>query len=170
MNDETELKENNGSVLPSVADGHKDLAKKLEEAKSMSEFKDVISEFNVSMVKRSMVRANTQNDLLDDILEKVKERVENHHDEMSNKELLEYMEAMQNAVAESRKQVSTVADEPPITINNTKNEVNVNIADGMSHESRERVLMAVRKMLDMAKQQNVADAESDIVENEENDI
>lgn len=124
-----------------------DIIERANEAKTMDELREVVGVFSASMMKKSMSRASVQSDLLDDILEKVKDRVENHHDSMSNKELLDYMTAMQTGLEGTKKSLTEIDDAPPITINNTHNEVNINQAHGLNRQSRERVVDTVKKIL-----------------------
>ena len=129
---------------------------RLDDVKSVDELKDIVNLFSVSIMKKSMSRASVQSDLLDDILEKVKDRVINHHDEMSNKDLLDYMNAIQSGLDYSKKTFAGVDETPPITINNTHNEVKIDSASatGLNRESRERVMNAVQKLLTKMNEDN----------------
>lgn len=157
--------ENSENQLVEVTDD-KELLTKLGNAKNSQELREIANLFNISIMKKSMTRASAQSELLDDILDRVKDRVVNHHDELSHKELIDYMTAIQNGLDHSTKTFSGIDNSPPISINNTKNDITVNVASNeLSRESRERVMDAVKKMLAQIQQQN--ETNNDIIEVDE---
>ena len=161
---------NDESETTSLVSSSENALERIDDVKNVDELKDVVNLFSVSIMKKSMSRASVQSDLLDDILEKVKDRVVNHHDEMSNKDLLDYMNAIQSGLDYSKKMFSEVDETPPITINNTRNEVNVNASPEMSRESKMRVMEAVKKLLANMNQREGGESIDESLKNAQSEI
>ena len=141
----------------SISSSPNEIVAKLDDVNSVDEFKNVANLFSLSIMKKSMSRASAQSDLLDEILDRVKDRVTNHHDEMSNKDLIDYMNAMQNGLDYSKKTMAGIDETPPITINSTHNDVRIGVDTGLDRSSRERVIDAVKKLLTDAKKNESAE-------------
>ena len=87
-------------------------------------------------------------------------RFEQKPNEFSNKDVLDYMTATQNAINNAMTRVKSVNDEPLIQINNQTNNISLNRPQ-FDRESRERIVDAIQKILQQAKSENVVDAEFD---------
>ena len=110
----------------------------------------------------------TYDQLLDNIMNQMEERVTKRADQFSNRDLLDYMNAMGNAMDKAQKQMSDIQAMPPIQINQQNNIVNVNGGDGsegLDRESRKRVMDAVSSILEKLKnnQQDVTSQEEELV-------
>ena len=136
-----------------------------EDSKQVS---DLVNLFNLNHMKKQMIRTMTYDQLLDHIMNQMEERVTKRADQFSNKDLLDYMNAMGNAMDKAQKQLSDIQAMPPIQINQQNNIVNVNNSDSsidLDRESRKKVMDAVSNILSKLKnnQQDVNIQEEELV-------
>ena len=110
--------------------------------------KDLTCLFNENQNKKTMLRINKMNDLLDVITDQAMTRFTARPDEISNKELLDSMKVVSDLIEKGSKQVNTQAEAPLIQINQQNNEVNLGeTKGGLSRDSRERVKNTVSDLL-----------------------
>ena len=89
---------------------------------------------------------------------------------MSNRDLLDYLQAVQNSIDRSKKYIDEAKSEPMIQVNNIT--VN-NDSSGLDRESKERVINAVKALIgNLQNQQDlppveVVEEDIDLEENEE---
>lgn len=120
--------------------------------------KDLTYLFNINQNKKTMVRVNKLNELLDVITDQALERFTSKPDEISNKELMDSLKTVQDLVERGSRQVSGVAESTPlIQINQQTNSVSVNDAEtkNYSRDSRERVKRAVQELLEQVTAANI---------------
>jgi hypothetical protein len=150
------------------------LINQIIEENNIEKAKDLTYLFNINQNKKTMVRVNKLNELLDVITDQAVDRFTKKPDEISNKELLDSLKTVQDLIERGSKQVSGVADTMPlIQINQQTNSVNMGENKGTqnySRDSRERVKKAVLELLgeitsNAANNFNTED--SDIIEVEE---
>ena len=118
-------------------------------AESVDELKGYTAKFNLNMAKKNAVRIAKLQNLLDSVNDQAIKRFTNQPGEFSNKEILDYMKAVQDQINSSQQALDEAGDKPMIQINNHKNEVNINVENPalQSRESRERVVHAVDGLL-----------------------
>lgn len=121
--------------------------------------KRLVNLFNLTLVKKNAVRLNTVNELIDAVLDKIGQRLEIRPDEFSNKDLIDYMNALYNAAEKSGKIISG-ADEIPAIQFNQQNNVIVSPVETLSRESRMKIADAVSAILKQYKN----NPEGDLVE------
>lgn len=122
-------------------------------AKNAEELKSYTDMFSLNMAKKNALRIAKLQNLLDKVNDNAIDRFTNHPDEFSNKEVLDYMKAVQDQITASSKALETVGDKPMIQINNQKNEVNINMDSPMgtfTRESKNKVTDAVKALLSLA--------------------
>ncbi len=118
---------------------------KLENVKSQDELKEIVDQFNLTITKKEMSRVMKQDELLDLILKQAGDRIAKNSDEISTKDLLEYMEVFQKNIDKSQGLVDKVKTAPTIQINQHKDVV-VNIGD-LNRNSTENVIDAVKEII-----------------------
>ena len=82
------------------------------------------------------------------------ERFTRRPDAISNKELLDYMQAVQTSIDKSQKSINTVDTSPLVQINNNKNEINLNVGSELDREGREKVLSIVQSLMQLSQEGN----------------
>lgn len=109
--------------------------------------KDLTYLFNINQNKKTLVRVNKLNDLLDAMTEAAVMRFTARPDEISNKELFDGLKTVQELIERGQKQVTGVQEAPLIQINQQNNEVNVGGENNLSRESKNKVKNAVMSLL-----------------------
>ena len=117
---------------------------------------ELIQLFNTNQYKKNIVRNQQFNSLLDKILVQMEQRVDKRADTFSNKDLLDYMIAVQQAINKNEDHFQETEAVPLIQIN--KNEINVhNDLPELSRESKEKVKDVIEKILNQNKLQDIPD-------------
>lgn len=133
--------------------------------------KDLTYLFNQNQNKKTAVRVNKLNDLLDVIADQTMVRFLTHPDEISNKELLDSLKIVQDLALNGQRQVTETVETPAplIQINQQNNEVNVDgrLQTNLSRESRDKVKLAVEALLGGLKNSNELVADPNTVLDEE---
>ena len=124
-----------------------DLIDKLVDQDDSKQVKDLVNLFNLNHMKKQMIRTLTYDQLLDNIMDQMEQRVTKRADQFSNKDLLDYMNAMGNAIDKAQKQMVDVEAIPQIQINQQNNIVNVSEAENIDRESRKRIIDSVSNIL-----------------------
>lgn len=128
-----------------------DITTQLVKEEDPDKIKNIINLFNLNVAKKNAVRIDTLNELIDNVLSKVGERLQLRPDEFSNKDLIDYLNTLYTAAEKSGKIVSGAEEIPAITINQ-QNNVIVNDATTLSRESRQRIAEVVAAMLNQTQQ------------------
>lgn len=116
--------------------------------KDIEKTKDLTYLFNINQDKKTMVRMNKLNDLMDAITDQAYIRFTERPDEISNDDLVKTMKTVQDMIERGQKQVSGVGDSPLIQINQQTNEVNVgDSAAKLSRDSRKKVENVISSLL-----------------------
>ena len=129
--------------------------------------KDLTYLFNVNQNKKTMVRANKLNELLDVLTDAAVDRFTQRPDEISNQELMQGLKIVQDLIERSQKQVNGVNEQQPlIQINQQNNTLEVGgTKGGLNRDSRERVKNAVLDLLNGITTQTEEAEVEDVVVN-----
>jgi len=120
------------------------------EADTKDELKKQFELFNITQGKKNALRIIKLNSLLDDVEDQAIERFNKKPDQVSNKELLDYMQVVSAQIERSQKYIDILEEKPMVQINKQKNELNIsNITIGpqLDRESKNRVKTAVAALL-----------------------
>ena len=131
----------------------KDITNKALAENDVNKTNELIALFNWNMSKKNLARVMKLDSLFDSITDQIALRVENKPDQFSNDELLNYMKSVQNAIDASSKVVAHIEEPPAVITNNTQ--INVNVGDSFSRESRERILAAIQATLQAAQSTDI---------------
>lgn len=133
--------------------------------------KDLTYLFNINQNKKTMVRINKLNELLDVITDQAVVRFTSRPDEISNKELIDSLKTVQDLIERGQKQVTGVTEAPLIQINQQTNEVNVgDTTKTLSRDSRERVKNAVLSLLNGLNVQTAQEIHETPTENSDGSV
>lgn len=130
-----------------VDDKATELSKEIAKVDNKSELDALYDAFKINDTKKNVFRINKLNSLLDKITEEAAARFEQRPGEFSNKEVIDYMNAVSNQIDKSKSTLSQIKDVNLTQVNNT---VNVNIDNketSLSRESRERVIDFIKDIL-----------------------
>ena len=130
--------------------------------------KDLVDLFNWNISKKNIVRLQKLNNLYDSITDQMVERVDKRADQFSNSDLLDYVKTIQGAIDTNTKNLSQV-QEPPLIVQQTNTQINVNVVDSFDRDAKARILAAVQATLAAAqkKEEPVIDNSTIQVEYEE---
>ena len=130
---------------PLIKPDNEDLTRQLQAASNPQEFNDLVSQLNAEMKKQELIRTAVFSDIQNKITAQLKDRLDKHADEFSNKDLVTYLTAVQNILDKS---AQAQANTPAIAIQ--QNVVNVGVSDDVQHmskESRDKIKDAVDYIL-----------------------
>ena len=112
----------------------------------LDKVKDLTHLFNIYQTKRNAIRINALNDVQDALVKQMLERLQKYPDNFANKDIADWMKTVQNVMESNVEKVEKLDDIPAITYQQN-NQVNLTLVDGLSKESREKVLGVVEALL-----------------------
>lgn len=119
-----------------------DMKDRLLNSTSKEEIESIVSTFNLDIAKRNILRSAAYSEMIDKVIDEMGARIEKYPGQFSNKELLDYMTALQNQLTKSRED----SDIPTIAIQ--QNIVNVNSPiNQFDRESKDRIRDALKAIL-----------------------
>lgn len=154
------LIELNNQLIP-LDNTEKEIVNKIIEADNKDELKHQFDLFNMNQSKKNALRVIKLNGLLGKIEDQAIERFEKRPDQISNKELLDYMQVVSTQIEKSQNYISNIQDKPMITVNNQKNELNVSIGPELDRDSKSNVINAVTNLLNQLRNKSVSNSESE---------
>ena len=169
MNNEQEVKD---ELLPTEIDTlpleeeTKQIIADIVKAKDVDSLKELTDIFAINQAKKNALRIVKLNNLLDAVNDQAIERFERRPDEISNKEILDYMKVVQEQINNSNRTLESIDTKPMIQIN--KNEVNINVEKStlgqLNEDEKEKVKNAIQQLLKQAQNAEVVEP---ITENKE---
>lgn len=111
-----------------------------------TKLRQLIDIFNLNIRKKDIIRATKLSTLQDKVVNEMSERIINHSDNFSNKDLLDYFKTIQDTQNKTDTSIDNV-NIPIPTIQINHNEVNMNSDSMLSRESKNKVSQTVQKIL-----------------------
>ena len=136
-------------VLNPVDEKLKSLVDDIMDEQDPTKAKDLVELFNWNMSKKNVARLQKLNHLYDSITDQMVERVDKRADQFSNSDLIDYVKTIQTAIDTNTKNLAQV-QEPPLIVQQTNTQINVNVVDNFDCEAKERILAAVQATLKQA--------------------
>lgn len=159
-NQETELPQRM-SNKDLITTNEKDIVDSIIESPSKDELQKQIDLFNMAQSKKNALRIVKLNSLLDKIEDQAIERFEKRPDQVSNKELLDYMNTISGQIDRAHRQMDSISETPAVSITTQKNDVTINVVETLDRTSKERVMDAISNLLKQVKGEiNAAPAET----------
>ena len=87
-----------------------ELTLSIAKAESKEELEALYQKFNINNTKKNALRITQLNNLLDQVNEQAVERFNRRPETISNKEILDYMNAIQNQIERSQRTVDGIKD------------------------------------------------------------
>lgn len=147
------------------------LLKAITKAKTKQELQPLYDQFKINSTKKEAIRVSQLNTLLDKVNEQALERVTKRPDELSNKDLIDYMNAFQNQIERSQKVIDGVDEISGVQISNTQNNtINVKVGDDsikLSNTSRGRITDVIAEILKESSNINIPTDTIDISKEED---
>lgn len=124
-------------------------------SENVNELKELTKMFTLNQAKKNALRIVKLNNLLDMVNDQAISRIEKRPDEISNKELLDYMNVVSTQIEKSQKSMTLVDETPLVQLHQQNNSVTVNVNsdsdEKLNRDSKEKVIDAVRELLKMVK-------------------
>lgn len=162
LSDEADLDTSESMLLPitgtqALSINEQSIVDKIIEAPNSDELQKQLNLFNMNLGKKNALRIVKLNNLLDKVEDQAIERFEKRPDQVSNKELLDYMEVISGQIDRAQRQIDTVSNAPAVTVTAQKTDVTINVGSDLDRDGKERVMDAISALL---KQVKAATAES----------
>lgn len=159
MEDKSILKLDSMSILDKKSD---EIVTDIINEQDSDKLKTLITLFNSNQSKKDIVRNNVFSVLLDKITSQMLERFEKNPNTFSNKDLLDYLNAIKSV---RNNKIDADSIDVPIIQNNTQ--INVKVST-LSRESKERVIDSVNAILNRLKLDNIEEMQESINSEESN--
>lgn len=143
------------------------LVERIIEAPTKAELQHQFDLFNINQSKKNALRIIKLNNLLSKVEDQAIERFERRPDQVSNKELLEYMNVVSNQIDRAQKSVDTLSLHPAIQVTNQRNEVNINVGPELDRDSKERVMDAISALLKQVQKNTEQAADYEVIDVQE---
>lgn len=140
-------KENLSIIQPDFED-------KVLNASDPNDLKDLTQLFNFNQAKKNLLRLQKLSILNDDVVSKIERRLLERPDDFSNEELLDYLQVINSVLDKQSKSQDDVLDKPMITYQQN-NQVNVNIANDLTRESRDKITNLISEILNSGNLENL---------------
>ena len=126
-----------------------DLINKIAQSKNKDELENLYQQFNINNTKKNAIRIAQLNNLLDKVNNEAEERLTKRAEQISNKEILDYMNAIGNQIERSQKLVDGIKEITAVQVNNTQNHVNINVGESvkLNKESRNKITDIISMIL-----------------------
>lgn len=141
-----------------------EVVSQLVETNDADEIKRLTQLFNVNQMKKDAIRTLKLNDMLDKLDDQVLKRIETHPDQFSNADLLNYLNTIQQNINKSAQNISSLNQTPLIQLNQQNN---IMVSNEFNRESREKIISAVKQLLEFSNNDENGDGDVVYYDNEE---
>ena len=142
-------------ALPTIQDpvclDEKSIIESIIEAPAKDELQLQLYLFNMTQSKKNAMRIVKLNNLLDKIEDQAIERFKKRPDQISNKELLDYMNVISGQIDRAHRQIDSISNTPAVAVTNQKTDVTINVGNDLDRDSKERVMDAISALLKQVK-------------------
>lgn len=130
-----------------------DLEDEILNSNEPEELIEIIDLFNINLQKRNIIRNKKLSDVQDKVVERMLEKIQNEPWEFSNDDLIKFHKVIQETL-----KTSNSLDKDNIPTIQVNQQINVSTPE-FSRESREKILSAVRDILNNKASENSGDIE-----------
>lgn len=149
-------------IKDQLLDEAKELSISIAKSQDRTQLDSLYNKFKINDTKQNVFRVNKLNELLDNVIEEASERFKKRPGEMSNKEVIDYMNAVQGQIDKAKSTADSVKDIQAIQVNTTNN-INVNVnQETLSRESRERILDFISDIIKESQEDSKLDEHNTI--------
>ena len=137
---------------------------------NIDKLKDLTHLFNAYQTKRQILRVNALNDVQDALVQQMASRLQNLPNNFNNNDIAMWMKTVQQALDSTHEKIQEI-DDTPIIVNQTNTQINVNVEDTLSRESREKIMDALQVILGSVNNSEINDvlvSENEIPEESNN--
>lgn len=140
------------------------IVKSIQESSNMDEMQKLIDLFNVAQTKKTLLRVNKLNDILEKIDVQIADRFDKRAGEFNNQDLLKYFETIQTSIEKAQKSTQNTELTPMIQLN--AENVNIGPSISLSRESRDNILDFIKSVMESEDSPVTTDEIKEITEYE----
>lgn len=140
------------------------IVKSIQESSNMDEMQKLIDLFNVAQTKKTLLRVNKLNDILEKIDVQIADRFDKRAGEFNNQDLLKYFETIQTSIEKAQKSTQNAELTPMIQLN--AENVNIGPSISLSRESRDNILDFIKSVMESEDSPVTTDEIKEITEYE----
>lgn len=138
--------EEDTSLIDIVKEKDNELIDSILQEKDIDKLKDLTHVFNAFQAKRQILRANALNDVQDALVAQMARRLQETPNNFNNNDIAMWMKTVQQALDSTQTNIRGIDDVPTI-VNQNNTQINVNVEDNLSRESREKIMDALQAIL-----------------------
>ena len=136
-------------LLPAVRQHDDQLITEILQESDLSKLKDLTHAFNAFQTKRQILRVSALNDVQDALVQQMADRLRQQPHNFDNKDIALWMKTVQQTMDSAKQEIDSIDDVPTITYQNNT-QINVNVEDNLSRESREKILDVLNQILQVS--------------------
>lgn len=133
-------------LLPEVRKHDDQLVSQILQESDIDRLKDLTHAFNAFQTKRQVLRVSALNDVQDALVQQMADRLRQQPHNFDNKDIALWMKTVQQTMDSAKQEIDNIDDVPAITYQNNT-QINVNVEDTLSRESREKILDVLDQIL-----------------------
>lgn len=151
-------------LISVVKEKDNELINSIMQEKDVEKLKDLTHIFNAFQAKRQILRANALNDVQDALVQQMARRLQETPNNFNNNDIAMWMKTVQQTLDSTKNNIDSI-DTIPAIVQQHNTQVNINMEDNLSRESREKIMDALQAILE-----NVNNTDTDIVLENDNEV
>ena len=167
---ELQILEEDKNLIEEVKEKDNTLIDSILQEDNVDKLKDLTHLFNAYQTKRQILRVNALNDVQDALVAQMAARLQTLPNNFNNNDIAVWMKTVQQALDSTHEKIQEI-DNTPTIVNQTNTQINVNVEDTLSKESREKIMDALQAILGNVKNDeltNVLVSDNEIQEESNN--
>ena len=153
---ELQILEEDKNLIEEVKEKDNVLIDSILQEDNVDKLKDLTHLFNAYQTKRQILRVNALNDVQDALVAQMAARLQNLPNNFNNNDIAVWMKTVQQALDSTHEKIQEI-DNTPTIVNQTNTQINVNVEDTLSKESREKIMGALQAILGSVKDTEIND-------------
>lgn len=138
---EIDLKQNEKEIIANIVN-----------AQTKDELQKQFDLFNLTQSKKNAVRITKITDLMSDVEDEIYRRFHKRPDQISNKDLLEFLQVLSNQVDRSQKNVDSLENKDLIRkmadgVSKPNTDVTINLGTNLDKDTKDNAMLAVKEIL-----------------------
>ena len=153
---ELQILEEDKNLIEEVKEKDNVLIDSILQEDNVDKLKDLTHLFNAYQTKRQILRVNALNDVQDALVAQMAARLQNLPNNFNNNDIAMWMKTVQQALDSTHEKIQEI-DNTPTIVNQTNTQINVNVEDTLSRESREKIMDALQVILGSVNNSEIND-------------
>jgi len=165
LNEQLDLVLDNNETALDFSSKDKEIIQSIIDADSKAELEKQFALFNINQSKKNALRIIKLEQIMNIAEDQAIDRLTKRPDQISHRELLDYMQIISGQIDRSQKYIDTLPERDLIQpVNVDKQQININIGTDYTQDNKENVINAVKGIFDIIKQNNAKQAKNDVID------